>query len=147
MQTNKAGELLPYKFLWLLMPPEQHLLERTGGEPGGLCTLLTYCREILGHLIHTMTESSGILHIMATIHFIYALRMSREGEEAREPRKGRGEMSGDPKNKAQVEMLFLDVVISAHHQSADPSVPGQQSKASRARPSLWKEGSAERPAR
>jgi len=83
------------------MPPEQHLLEWTGGEPGGLCTLLTYCREILGHLIHTMTESSGILHIMATIHFIYALRMSREGEEAREPRKGRGEMSGDLKNKVQ----------------------------------------------
>ena len=43
-----------------------------------------------------------------------------------------------------VEMLFLDVVISARHQSVDPSVPGQQSRALRARPSLWKEGSAER---
>jgi len=43
-----------------------------------------------------------------------------------------------------VEMLFLDVVISACHQSIDPSVPGQQSRASRARPSLWKEESAER---
>jgi len=43
-----------------------------------------------------------------------------------------------------VEMLFLDVVISARHQSVDPSVPGQQSRASRARPSLWKEESAER---
>ena len=40
-----------------------------------------------------------------------------------------------------VEMLFLDVV-SARHQSFDPPVPGQQSKASRGCPSLWKVGSA-----
>ena len=44
-----------------------------------------------------------------------------------------------------VEMLFLDVVISARHQSVDPSVPGQpQSKATRGCPPLWKEESAER---
>ena len=43
-----------------------------------------------------------------------------------------------------VEKLFLDIIISARHQSIDPLVPGQQSKASRARPSLWKEESAER---
>jgi hypothetical protein len=32
-----------------------------------------------------------------------------------------------------VETLFLDIVISARHQSVAPLVPGQQSKALRAR--------------
>jgi len=72
--------------------------------------------------------------------------MSREREEAREPRKGsaRRDVRGPEEQGAgTVEMLFLDIIISARHQSADPSVPGQQSKV-RACPLLWKEGSAER---
>ena len=43
-----------------------------------------------------------------------------------------------------VEMLFLDVVISVCHQSVDLLVTGQQLKALRACPSLWKKRSAER---
>jgi len=73
--------------------------------------------------------------------------MSGEGEEAQEPRKGsaRRDVRGPEEQGAgMVEMLFLDVVISVHHQSADLSVPAQQLKVLRARPSLWKEGSAER---
>jgi len=73
--------------------------------------------------------------------------MSREGEEAREPRKGsaRRDVRGpEEQGTGTVEMLFLDIIISARHQSADPSVPGQQLKVSRARPLLWKEGSTER---
>jgi len=62
-----------------------------------------------------------------------------EGEHAR------GDVRGPEEQGAgMVEMLFLDVTISACHQSVDPSVPGQQSKASGGRPSLWKEGSTER---
>jgi len=57
-----------------------------------------------------------------------------EGEHAR------GDVRGPEEQGAgTVEMLFLDVVISVRHQSVDPSVPGQQSKASRGRPLLWKE--------
>jgi hypothetical protein len=52
----------------------------------------------------------------------------------------KGDVRGPEEQGAgTVETLFLDV-ISARHQSVDPSVPGQPSRAS---PSLWKVGSAE----
>ena len=57
------------------------------------------------------------------------------------------EMSGDPKNRVQARWrcylwIFLKVVSARRHQSIDPPVPGQPSKALRGCPSLWKVGSA-----
>ena len=85
-----------------------------------------------------------MLHITATIHFFYKLQMFYKNQEAREAGGGaRPEEEG----AGTVEMLFLDIfgrrfgAAPSIHQSFDPPVPGQQSKASRGCPSLWKVGS------
>ena len=62
-----------------------------------------------------------------------------------EGERTRGDVRGPEEQGAgTAETLFLDIIISTRHQSVNPSVTAQQSKASRGYPSLWKEGSAER---
>ena len=65
--------------------------------------------------------------------------MSRKG-----PTGSRDVRGPEEQGAGTAETLFLDIIISTRHQSVNPSVPAQQSKASRGCPSLWKEGSAER---
>ena len=85
-----------------------------------------------------------ILQLLYILSICYECLGKGRKLERPEGERARGDVRGPEEQGAgTAETLFLDIIISTRHQSVNPLVPAQQSKASRGCPSLWKEGSAE----